>query len=300
MAMDKRPESSGDLGHEWDGIRELDNDPPRWWMIAGYITIIFLVVYFVLYPAVPYAPFAHGNSKGVLGYTQIDEYRKGLEAIKSARAPWENKIASLSTDEVLHDSDLLNYISESSRVTFGEYCAPCHDKGGQGFSEFPNLTDDDWLYGGTVDEIIDSIRDGREGVMNAYKTILSQQEIDDLVKYVTLLPDGEIYEEGRKVFLGQTEGEADCASCHGEDGKGIKAFGATNLTDSIWRFSGSPDEVKRTIEYGINAGIDETRRPLMPPFTGKISEDRIKTLAIYVWALGGGQTRAEPEGTPVD
>lgn len=273
------------IGFEWDGLTELRNDPPRWWMWGGYITIAFLIVYFILYPAIP---LLNSNTKGALGWTQIDEYKKGLAAVEEARAPWEEKIAGLSALGILSSDDLSNYSVASTKAVFGDYCAGCHGAGGQGIGEYPSLGDDSWIYGGSIDEIETSIRGGREGVMNSYAGILSESEIDDLVKYVQALYNGESYEPGRAVFMGQTVGEADCVSCHGEDAAGMKELGSANLTDKIWRFDGSPEGIRRTIMYGVNSGVDGARIAVMPAWEGRLSESDVKKLAVKVWQLGGG------------
>lgn len=287
MAEKKDPYEAKDTGHEWDGIRELRNDPPGWWMMGGYISIIFLIVYFVLYPAIP---LVHGYTRGLLGWTQVDEYKSSVAEIMSVRAPFEEKIAKKNAKEILADPQLSQFALASSKAIFGDKCAPCHGSGGQGGPGFPTLADDDWVYGGTIESITESITAGRQGMMPAYKSTLSPQEVNDLVTYISGLNTGAVHEPGKSVFLGQTAGQADCVTCHGEDAKGNPDVGGVNLADKIWRFESSQEGIKRTILHGVNQEDDkETRKALMPTFGGKLSEGQIKQLAVKVFMFGGGK-----------
>ena len=286
---DNRPyESEGeDTGHEWDGIRELTNDPPRWWMIGGYLSIAFIVGYFILYPSIP---LIHKSTTGLLGWTQVNEFKKGLAEIEAIRAPYEKKLAQMDVKQALADPEMARYAQATAKVIFGDHCAACHGSGGQGGPGFPTLADDDWLYGGTIETIMETITDGREGNMPAFGETLSKKEIDDVVKYVVGLGKGEVYEPGRKVFMGETAGEADCAGCHGEDAKGMQDMGSANLTDGIYRFDGSEAGIRHTITHGVNQEDDpETRNAIMPSFDGKLTKNEIKKLAIKVWMFGGGR-----------
>ncbi len=290
MSEKKNPHDAPDTGHEWDGIRELENDPPRWWMIGFWLSPIFMIGYFLLYPSIP---LISDYTRGVIGWTQIDEFRQGLEEIKAVRAPYEEKVAAMSAVALLNDPSMNRYANIAAKVPFGDNCAACHGAGGEGRPGFPVLADDDWLYGGTVETIVETITDGREGSMPAYGATLSPQEIADLVKYVGGMSRGEVYEPGRAVFMGETAGEADCAGCHGDDAKGMVDIGSANLTDAIWRFDGSPEGIARTITHGVNQEGPLTRKAVMPAFGAKLTEDEIKKLAVKVWSLGGGQTDGE-------
>jgi cytochrome c oxidase cbb3-type subunit 3 len=157
----------------------------------------------------------------------------------------------------------------------------------------PRLNDDDWLYGGKIDDIHATITGGRQGMMVAHKDSLSAQQIDDVSKYVKALSEGRGDSEaaGKKVFA-----ESDCTACHGADGKGIAAMGSANLTDKIWRFDGSLEGIKQTIAYGVNSGDANARVAVMPNFTtgGKLSAVEMKKLAVYVYKFGGGQKEDAP------
>ena len=280
------PYEAEDTGHEWDGIRELKNPPPRWWMISFYASIIWFVVYILLYPSIP---LISGNTEGLLGWTSVKEFKEGMSEVEAIRAPFEKQIKETGVTEILTDANLSQFAVASSNVLFGDNCAPCHGAGGQGTTGFPILADDDWLHGGKIESIVETITDGREGAMNGFKDSLSDQELDDVVKYVLSLSTSNIYEPGRKVFASETEAEAGCVDCHGEDAKGLTDTGSANLTDVIWRFEGSEAGIRQTILYGVNEDDPKSRKAQMPAFGDKLSPEQIKKLAVKVHLFGGGQ-----------
>ena len=284
MSEEKNPTHSSDTGHVWDGnLRELTNQPPRWWMITLYLSGLFMLVYFVLYPSIP---LLHGYTKGILGWTQMKRLNDSVQEIEAVRAPFENKIKGMSAAAILADRELSDYTVRSAKVLFGDRCAPCHGTGGAGNPGYPVLADDDWLYGGSVEAIQQSITNGRQGMMPAFGAMLSEQQLDDLAKYVIALSQGGDYAPGKELFINQG-----CVGCHGMDAKGMQMMGAANLTDAIWRFApGSEESVKYTIAHGVNApGSKETRNAVMPNFGQQLSPMEIKKLAVYVHQLGGGQ-----------
>jgi cytochrome c oxidase cbb3-type subunit 3 len=274
-----------DTGHVWDGnLRELTNQPPRWWMITFYLSGLFIIVYLVLYPSIP---LIHGATKGILGWTQMKRMEQSVEQIQAIRAPYENRVKTLSAAEILADPQLSEYVVVSAKVLFGDRCSPCHGAGGSGNPGFPVLADDDWLYGGTIQDIQQSITEGRTGMMPAYGSMLSTEQINELVQYVQSLSQKTGGQEaGKELFTNYG-----CGGCHGEDGKGIQAMGAANLTDAIWRFApGNAESIKDTIVNGVNdSGAKDTRVAVMPSFKNQLSESDIKKLAVYVYKLGGGQ-----------
>lgn len=308
MAEDKNnPQEVKDTGHEWDGIRELDNPPPRWWMNALYLSGLLVLVYFILYPSLP---LINGSTDGILGWTQIEEYKEDLAEIEKVRRPYEDKIAGMEPEEILEDDELLNYVIGSTKVLYGDNCAACHGAGGNPAkgSGYPVLADDDWLYGGTPDKIIETLALGRSGMMPAHQQMLEEEEVDQLVNFVIALSEGEATEAGWKLY-----NDKGCVACHGPDASGVQQLGSANLTDKIWRFSGEPDEVRHTILHGVNDSSDpETRIAVMPGWneklavkleaekwdeepeydgdeTQRLSETEIKKLAIYVHQFGGGE-----------
>jgi cytochrome c oxidase cbb3-type subunit 3 len=284
MTDKSNPYDAPDTGHVWDGnLRELTNPPPRWWTIAFHASWIFVVVYGILYPMVP---LVSSHTKGVLGWTSIGEYQESVAELDVIRGPFEARIAELDPAAILADRELANYTDASAKVLFGDRCAPCHGSGGQGNPGYPVLADDDWLYGGDIATLVTTITQGRRGIMPAHGARFSAQEIDDLVTFVAGLPAGRDHAPGRKLFTGKGA----CFACHGMDGKGNKAMGAVNLTDAIWRFSGTPEAIRYTITHGVNDPSDpETRNAVMPAFAGTLEETEIKKLAVYVHRLGGGQ-----------
>ncbi len=270
-------------GHVWDdNLRELSNPPPRWWMIAFWASVIWWVAYGILYPM---WPTGAGFTKGVMGWTQMDEYQKGVDEVEAVRAQFENQIKSLSAKEVLANPGLSDYVVASAKVLFGDNCAACHGGGGQGNVGFPVLADDDWLYGGSIENIQQTITNGRKGIMTAHGKILSDAEIDSLAEAVLAgnpTSDPNFTQKG-------------CIACHGMDGKGMAVLGSANLTDGIYRFRPTEgqtqlDSIKYTIKYGVNDATEpKTREAQMPAFGDRLSADEIKKLAVYVHKFGGGQ-----------
>ncbi len=303
----KNPNEVSDTGHEWDGIRELENPPPRWWTNALYLSGLLVLVYFILYPALP---LINESTKGLLGWTMIKEYKENLAEVEAKRAPFEEKLEAMTAEEILADQDMRNYAVGSSKVLYGDNCAACHGTGGipAAGSGYPILADDDWLYGGDVNTIVETLAKGRQGMMMAHKDTLKPEEVDGLVQFVVNAAEGKATEAGWKLF-----NDKGCVGCHGADGKGIHALGSANLTDQIWRFSGEPEEIRYTILHGVNDPSDpQTRVAVMPAWneklavkleaqkweeepeydgteTERLTETEIKKLAVYVHQFGGGQ-----------
>ncbi len=298
MADDNPFPGENNTGHVWDdNLRELDNPPPRWWMLGLWASLLFVVGYSVLYPT---WPVGQEPTPGVLGWSQMQEYARGVEQIEAKRAEFEDQISGMTANEILADPGLTQYTLASAKVLFGDNCSACHGSGGQGNPNYPVLADDDWLYGGKTEKIAESITLGRQGAMTAHQTILTEAEVDILSNWVVEMSEtagkgGS--EAGWTLF--RTKG---CTACHGQKANGaivelpngdVITIGAANLTDSIWRFEpGGYESARHTILYGVNlSGIAETRNAVMPAFseTGKLSEQEIKKLVVYVYSLGGGQ-----------
>ena len=275
-------------GHVWDEtLAELTNPPPKWWMLGLHASWILVLLYGIYYPM---WPLLDGYTKGIAGWTSIGEYKKDLKEVEEIRAPFEAKIKSMSAADILKDDQLKEYVSRSAKVLFGDNCAACHGSGGQGTtvddpaqSGYPSLVDDDWLYGGTIDDIMTSITKGRKGMMPKMGGMqLTQEEIDSLAKSIY---EGKVTEN--PLYMAKA-----CVGCHGPDGKGIKEMGSANLTDKIWRFRAKDQlaSIKYTITHGVNDPTDpKTRKAEMPAWKDRLGEDQIKKLAVYVHQLGGGQ-----------
>ncbi|MGB8144740.1 MAG: cytochrome-c oxidase, cbb3-type subunit III [Chromatiaceae bacterium] len=288
-------------GHFWDdNLRELNNPPPSWWMIGFWASIAWVVGYFILYPSwpMPYQPQeGEGFTKGVIGWTQIKEYEEGVLQLQEMRAQYEEKIAAMTAEQILADPGMTQYTLASAKVLFGDNCSACHGSGGQGNPGYPVLVDDDWLYGGSLAKLQESLAYGRKGAMTAHKDILAPAEVDALAKFVVDLSEGKATDQGWALF-----NEKGCTACHGPKGNGVLAelpggeivtVGAANLTDGIWRFEpGGLESAKHTILYGVNqTGVEGTREAVMPAFadTGKLNPLQIKKLVVYVHELGGGK-----------
>ncbi|MFZ2540721.1 MAG: cytochrome-c oxidase, cbb3-type subunit III [Gallionella sp.] len=279
------PDGGADTGHVWDDdLRDLTNQPPQWWLLGLYASGIWVIGYVLLYPSLP---LANSHTKGLMGWTAIKEYKQDKQAIDAVREPYEKRIREMDAKDILADKELVNYVTRSAKVLFGDNCSPCHGAGGQGNPGYPVLADDDWLYEGGIAHIEETITTGRHGMMTAHGASLSAQQIEDVAKHVLAMSSGGEYAPGKEVFM-----NSDCVGCHGTDARGNTDMGAANLTDSIWRFSGTLEAVKYTITHGVNdPGDPETRSAQMPNFgtSGRLSATDIKKLAVYVHELGGGK-----------
>lgn len=291
MAHENPWPNEGNTGHFWDDdIRELDNPPPLWWMLAFYAGFVMIVFYALYYPAIPTPT---GHTKGLAGWTQIGEYHEDFEKLNKWRAEkfaaQEQALTEKTVDEVLADAELVDYVVATSKALFGDFCAACHGAGGAGNVGYPILADDDWLYGGDINAIYQTVANGRVGNMPAYGAMLSTQQVEDVADFVIAMSNGEAesdaFAAGRDVY-----NSIGCAGCHMPDGSGMAALGAARLNDKIWRFSGERAEVIKTIAHGVNAlGEKETRSAVMPAFSERLGDKEVKRLSVYVHSLGGGQ-----------
>ena len=279
-------------GHVWDDdLADLTNQPPKWWMLGLTASALFCVVYFLYYPSFPISTLGD-HFKGLGGWTAIKEMEADKDEVDALRGKFEAKLKGMTPAAILADGELSEYVKRSGKVLFGDNCAGCHGQNGIGTRDkqglfAPVLNDDDWLFGGKIDDIHASIDGGRQGMMMAHKDILSAAEIDALANAVA---KGQL--TSTPLFA-----EKGCVICHGEGGKGVQAMGGANLTDKLWRFEGSVEGIKRTIAYGVNAGDPQGRTAVMPSFkaSGKLSDAEIKKLAVYVYKLGGGEADTPAE-----
>ena len=279
-------------GHVWDDdLADLTNQPPKWWMLGLTASALFCVVYFLYYPSFPISTLGD-HFKGLGGWTAIKEMEADKDEVDAVRGKFETKLKDMKPAAILADGELSEYVKRSGKVLFGDNCAGCHGQNGVGTRDkqglfAPVLNDDDWLFGGKIDDIHASIEGGRQGMMMAHKDILSAAEIDALANAVA---KGQL--TSTPLFA-----EKGCVICHGEGGKGVQAMGGANLTDKLWRFEGSVEGIKRTIAYGVNAGDPQGRTAVMPSFkaSGKLSDAEVKKLAVYVYKLGGGEADTPAE-----
>jgi len=292
-------------GHAWDGdLQEYNNPLPVWWVYTFYVTVIFALVYWTLYPSWPFGKgwigglsnITYVNSEGETRTHSWNTRALFIEDMNKAAAeqkPYFDKVAAMSYAQIAKDPDMNGFILSAGKALFADNCAPCHQAGGQGVvSFFPNLTDDDWLYGGSFDKIHQTIVDGRHGYMPTFGEVLSPGQIDQLANYVASLSG--IGHDAAKAAAGDTlfhSETAACYYCHGIDAKGRNEIGSANLTDNIWLWANVPGAdgadgkiaaIRDVITNGLNRGV-------MPAWAGRLSPEQIKVLTVYVHELGGGQ-----------
>jgi len=264
-------------GHVWDGdLQEFHNPMPRWWIWLFYITVAFSIVYLILYPGM-------GTQwKGVLKWTQVGQYQGEVKAADARFGPIFAAYAAKPIEQVATDPKA-RLMGE--RI-FLNNCAQCHGSDARGSRGFPNLSDGDWLYGGAPATIVQTVTDGRNGVMPPMgASVGGRAEVEDVANYALSL-SGSAH-DGAKAARGKAKFDTVCAACHGADGKGNPAIGAPNLTDKTWLYGGSLG----TIIDGINGG----RNNVMPSFKNILSGPEIHLVAAYVWSLSNsGKAAAEP------
>ena len=274
-------------GHEWDGIRELNTPLPRWWLWTFYATIVFALGYIVVYPAVP---LINGATRGVLGYSSRASVEEALTAAKEAQSGNLQKVASLSVDDIAKDEELRRFAVAGGRSAFLVNCVQCHGSGAAGSPGYPNLNDDDWLWGGTFDDIQTTISHGVRFTQDAdtrvsqmpsfgVDEILTGAEIGQVADFVLELSGQEYDPAGAEA--GKTLFADNCAACHGETGAGDRALGAPALSDAIWFYRGD--------RASIVAQITKPRHGVMPAWAQRLDETTIKQLTLYVHSLGGGE-----------
>ena len=279
-------------GHEWDGLKELNNPLPRWWLWIFFVTVIWSVGYWVIYPA---WPVPGGATEGKAGYTQYKELAERQEEITARQQTYLERFEQASLTEILDDPALYAFAMAGGASAFKDNCATCHGTGAAGGKGYPNLNDDDWLWGGTLSDIHQTLLygiradnlDTRLSQMPAFGKdgLLKRKDIEAVVDYVLSLsgsPKTKTYGQGQQVYKTQ------CASCHGADGKGLHDYGAPNLTDKIWLYGGDRQAVYKTVYYA--------RAGMMPAWKDRLDPNTIKQLTIYLHQLGGGEE--EPENAP--
>jgi cytochrome c oxidase cbb3-type subunit 3 len=274
-------------GHEWDGIKELNTPLPRWWIITFYACIVWAVGYWIVYPA---WPLVSGYTSGVVHYSSRADVAVELANLEKIRGEKMVTLGAASLADIEKNPALLALARARGKAVFGDNCAPCHGSGAAGAKGYPNLNDDDWLWGGTLDQIKQTIEFGarsgdpktHESAMLAFgkEGILKSAEIVTVANYVRSLsglPTRQGYDAaaGRKIFADN------CVSCHGDAGKGNQEVGAPNLTDKIWLYGSDEATIIETITNG--------RTGVMPAWTGRLDPSTIKAMAVYVHSLGGGK-----------
>lgn len=287
MSEPERDEHTGvdTTGHEWDGIKELDNPLPRWWLWVWYASIAFSIVYWVLMPA---WPGITGYTRGVLGHSDRANVAADLQALRDQRAAREGQLLNASLEQIEADPDLQAHALAVGQSVFGDNCASCHGVGGAGAKGYPNLRDDVWLWGGSLEEIEHTIRvgvraghpDTRTSQMPAFgrDNMLNGEQVADLTEYVVALSgrqaDAAAVERARQLYADN------CAACHAPNGAGTRELGAPNLTDREWLYGSDRDSISAQIHNGRNG--------VMPTWETRFSPGVIKALAVYIHANAGG------------
>lgn len=292
MANIEKDEISGTptTGHVWDGIKELNNPLPKWWLYTFYGCIAFAVGYTILYPA---WPLPGGATPGLLGWSSRGQLQQQMDAAAAAQKGTVDQILKLSVDDIMKDPKLLAFAQSAGAAAFKVNCVPCHGSGAAGGHGYPNLNDDDWLWGGTPDAIYTTLQHGiryaqdpntRDSQMPNFGVdgILTPDQIDQVANYVVTL-SGES-SDPTKAAAGKQIFADNCAACHGPEGKGNREFGAPNLTDKIWLYGGTIADVK--------AQVTKPHMGVMPAWAQRLDDAEVKELAIYVHSLGGGEAPA--------
>ena len=274
-------------GHEWNGIKELNNPLPLWWLYTFYATVIWAIAYTIAFPAWPLISSATG---GVLGYSSRQEVMQDIDAAKAAQAQFVDRIAAAEVTEIVEDGELMQFANAGGAAVFRTYCSQCHGSGAQGALGYPNLNDDDWLWGGDPEAIYLTVNHGvraaedddtRANDMPAFgrEELLEETEIAAVVEHVLKISgqthDSGLAEEGAVVF------EDNCASCHGEEGEGVADLGAPTLNDAIWLYGGSREAIAET--------VNNSRAGMMPAWGQRLTDAQVKQVSLYVHSLGGGQ-----------
>ncbi len=263
VSDDEDPENKT-TGHVYDGIEEYDNPLPKWWFQMFLGSMIFGVIYLILYPGL-------GAWKGLLGWTQINQLeREQAKAVEVFSASF-GRYTDMPIEEVAREPGAVKI---GVRL-FGNNCAVCHGADGGGNFGFPDLTDNDWLYGGSPEQILKSLVDGRQGQMPAWDTILGEEKVVAVSEYVLALSDQA--HDAARAAAGKPVFEQNCAACHAVDGTGNQVVGAPNLTDDIWLYSGTAAGIRQSVRSG--------RFGNMPAQKEMLREDKIYLLAAYVYSL---------------
>ncbi len=291
------PTGTETVGHEWDGIEELNTPLPRWWLWTFYATVVFAIGYCVVYPA---WPGANGEPGGTSGWSSRQQLQETMDARQAELMPVHTALATADIGKLPGQPELMNQAIAGGAAAFKAHCVQCHGAGAAGSKGYPNLNDDDWLWGGDLATIEKTIIDGirqpghdatRFSQMPAFGRdgILTSAEIEDVASFVRVISaqeaDSKAARRGKALF------EANCAVCHGPGGKGDRAQGAPNLTDAIWLYGGDRETIKQTVA--------NSRYGVMPAWGERLDKATIRMLAAYVYSLGGGEVAPVAEPAPL-
>ena len=273
-------------GHEWDGIKELNNPLPRWWLWTFYATIVFAIGYMAYYPAIP---LIEGSTMGMSGETNRSVLQAELKAADEAKAGLVSRIEQASLQDIRTNDELFRFSVAGGSSLYKVNCSQCHGSGAQGAPGYPNLNDDDWLWGGDLDAIYATIKhgvrngtdpDARDSQMPVFgEGTLEAPQIQQVANSVMQLSSQE--HDAAAASTGQQLFAENCAACHGEDGKGGRDFGAPNLADQISLYGNTLEKVA--------AQISKPKHGVMPAWGQKLDDAEVKQLTVYIHSLGGGE-----------
>lgn len=276
-------------GHQWDGIEEYNNPMPRWWVWTFYATIVWGIWYVIAYPA---WPLIEGATRGYLGQNTRSDVAAEIKAFDDANAGIKAKLVGADLNGIAADQTLVEYAQRAGAAVFKTNCAQCHGAGAAGVQSlgYPNLLDDDWLWGGTMDDIYLTVTHGIRNTTDAdarysempkfgADALLEKAAIGDVVEYVLKLSGQE--HDAAKASAGMTVYVDNCAACHMEDGAGDRAQGAPALKDAIWLYGGTREAITESVTYA--------RFGVMPDWNERLSEDELRAVTYYVHGLGGGE-----------
>jgi cytochrome c oxidase cbb3-type subunit 3 len=256
-----------DTGHTWDGdLREYNNPLPKWWLWLFYITVVFGLIYLAVFPGL-------GNFGGLKGWSQAQQYEQERAAVEARAAALLAPFATMTVPELSTNAQAM----ATAANLFQNNCAQCHGSDGGGARGFPNLTNDDWQWGGDPDSIVQTIAGGRMAAMTPWGEILGEEGVDAVVAYVLQLSGQPA--DAAMAAAGATHFQTYCTACHGADGKGMTAVGAPNLTDGVWLYGGDANTIRETVTKG--------RMGQMPAFGDRLGEQRVRLLAAYVLRMSG-------------
>jgi cytochrome c oxidase cbb3-type subunit 3 len=292
MTAKKVTRKPGDVettGHEWDGIEELNNPLPRWWLWTFYATILWALIYTIFFPA---WPLITGATPGVLGFSTRANVAAEIQRFEAANGPMRDRLVAADLAAIKDDPELLQFATSAGAAVFRTNCSQCHGSGAAGVQAtgYPNLLDDDWLWGGAMEDIHTTIThgirnttdvDARYSQMPAFGVdgLLEAPQIDAVVQHVLAISGQE--HDAARAAEGATVFAENCAACHTEAGTGDRTQGAPNLTDAIWLYGGTAADLTYTVTYA--------RFGVMPNWNQRLSEADIRSVALYVHGLGGGE-----------
>lgn len=273
-------------GHEWDGIKELNNPLPRWWLWCFYATILFSIGYTIAYPA---WPLIKSSTGGMLNWSSRANVAAEIAQVEYGRQALAQRLNEIELSAALNDPRLTQFAIAGGQSAFKVYCSQCHGSGAAGGTIYPNLVDDDWIWGGTIDAIYTTLNHGirfeadeqtRQAEMPAFGTdILTREQISQVAWYtLSLSGKGTNIEQAA---LGAPIYKENCATCHGDAGQGKRDLGAPALNDAIWLYGSTHDQ--------LVAQIKEPRLGVMPGWQNRLPETVVRQLTVYVHSLGGGE-----------